>query len=193
VNILAIAGSPRLDGNSTSLLNLSLDAAREQGHLVELMHAVQMNVRPCMACDACKRGDSCVVRDGMTEVYAGLDAADALVIATPIHSYTVSGWIKPVVDRCYALSDARGRSRLRKGKKLFVITSQGDTSPDDGLATVNNLGRGFAYCGFVLTGSLVATDVMDADDWTERPELQEAARHLLTDALGTAAVGSPGL
>lgn len=192
MNILAIAGSPRLNGNSTSLLKLALNAAREQGHLVELMHAVQMSVRPCMACDACKRGDSCVVHDGMMEVYAALDAADALVIATPIHSYTMSGWIKPVVDRCYALFDARGRSRLHKGKKLFVITAQGDKEPDDGRATVNNLARAYAYCGFVLAGSLVASDIMDVHDWSDRPDLQEAARHLLTDVVGTAAAEGDG-
>jgi multimeric flavodoxin WrbA len=186
MNILAIAGSPRLRGNSTSLLELALEAARSQGHAVELLHAVKLGVQPCMACDACKRGDACVVKDDMIEVYFGLQEADALVVATPIHSYTMSGWLKPIVDRGYALFDTRGKSRLSKGKKLFVITAQGDESPDDGVATVSALNRSYAWAGFVPAGSLVATGVMDADDWQERPDLQEAAKRLLVDALGTA-------
>jgi multimeric flavodoxin WrbA len=186
MNILGIAGSPRLNGNSTSLLKLALDAARGQGHLVELLHAVELGVQPCLACDSCKRGDACVVKDDMLEVYFGLEQADALVVATPIHSHSMSGWLKPIVDRGYALFDAKGNSRLVEGKKLFVITAQADELPDDGLAVVSALNRSYAWAGFVPAGSLVATGVKDAYDWEKRPELKEAAARLLTDTLGYA-------
>jgi multimeric flavodoxin WrbA len=186
MNILAIAGSPRLGGNSTSLLKLALREAADRGHEVALLHAVKLAVRPCMACDACKRGPSCVVKDGMLEVYAGLEEADALVIATPVHFYSVSGWLKPVVDRCYALFDAEGEPRIARGKKLFVITAQADEEPADGQATVRQLARSFAWLGMELQGSLTAAGLDEPADYENRPELLDAARRLLVDGLGKA-------
>jgi multimeric flavodoxin WrbA len=185
VNILAIAGSPRLEGNSTSLLRVALHEAAERGHEVELLHAVKLGVRPCMACDACKRGHACVVKDAMLEVYAGLEEADVLVIATPVHFYSVSGWLKPVVDRCYALFDAGGEPRIARGKRLFVITAQQDAEPADGQATVRQLARSFAWLGMELQGSLTAAGLDQPDDYQDRPELMEAARRLLVDGLKT--------
>lgn len=179
MRIVGIAGSPRKGGNSTTLLEAALEAGQEQGHTTKCLVARRLKVQPCIACEGCKRGPTCVVDDEMHDVYAAIARADILVVATPIYYYAASGWLKAVVDRTYGLLDRDSKPRIAPGKKLYVITAQEESDPADGAVVVRQLERAFAWLGMEPAGSLIATGLDEAGAVLEHPDLLQAARDLI--------------
>jgi multimeric flavodoxin WrbA len=98
--VLCIAGSPRRHGNSDQLLDALARGVREAGGEPVRLVAADAGAHPCRGCNACSQTGECVVRDGMDAVYAELDAADAIVIGTPVFFATVPAVLKVVYDRC---------------------------------------------------------------------------------------------
>ncbi|TLM72838.1 MAG: flavodoxin family protein, partial [Actinobacteria bacterium] len=82
--VLGIAGSPRRHGNSERMLDAALEGAREAGAATAAIVAAEPGIEPCRGCNACSLTGECVIRDRMREVYAALDSAGALVIASPV-------------------------------------------------------------------------------------------------------------
>ncbi len=179
LKIAAIAGSPRLRGNSTGLLAAALEGAQERGHDAKVLTARTLSVQPCISCGGCKRGPNCILDDEMHRVYAAIANCDALVVSTPVYYYSVSGWLKAIIDRTYALLDKDLLPRVRAGKRLYVITAQREADPDDGRAVVRQLERAFLRLRMVPSGSLVGVGLDEAGEHLQRPELLEAARALI--------------
>jgi multimeric flavodoxin WrbA len=98
--VLCIAGSPRRHGNSEQLLDaLVLGVQAAGGRAVKLV-AAEAGALPCRGCNACSGTGTCIQRDGMDDVYALIDSADAVVVATPVFFATVPAVLKIVFDRC---------------------------------------------------------------------------------------------
>jgi hypothetical protein len=51
MHILAIGGSPRLSGNSNSLLRLAVEGAEQRGATADILYARQLDVQGCLGCD----------------------------------------------------------------------------------------------------------------------------------------------
>lgn len=100
VRVLGIAGSPRRHGNSERLLDACLDGARSAGAEIDELVVVDAGIAPCRGCNACSLTGECVVRDRMTDVYPRLDAADVIVVASPVYFATVPAVLKALYDRC---------------------------------------------------------------------------------------------
>lgn len=100
VRVLGIAGSPRRHGNSERLLEACLEGAREAGAEIDELVVVEAAIPPCRGCNACSSTGECVVRDAMNSVYPRLDAADAIVVASPVYFATVPAVLKALYDRC---------------------------------------------------------------------------------------------
>ncbi|MHB1345337.1 MAG: flavodoxin family protein [Thermoleophilia bacterium] len=179
MRITGIAGSPRMRGNSTGLLEAALEAARERGHDAKTLTARRLKVQPCIACEGCKRGPKCIVDDEMHQVYAAIARSDALVVSTPIYYYAASGWLKAIVDRTYGLLDSDSQPRVPAGKKLYVITTQEEADPADGAIVVRQLERAFAWLGMEPGGSLIGVSLDGEGEFKGRPELIGAARGLI--------------
>ncbi|MHB1323510.1 MAG: flavodoxin family protein [Coriobacteriia bacterium] len=97
--VLGIAGSPRRGGNSDRLLSAALQGAREAGARTEIFVAAGSGVDPCLGCNACARDGMCIQLDAGPALYAALDEADAIVIASPVYFATVPGVLKVLYDR----------------------------------------------------------------------------------------------
>lgn len=97
--VLGIAGSPRRNGNSDRLLAAALDGARAVGARAETLVAAAAGVNPCRGCNACSSDGVCIQRDGGDDVYAAIDSADAIIIASPVYFATVPGVLKVLYDR----------------------------------------------------------------------------------------------
>ena len=103
-NVMIVIGSPRKRGNSSILAKQVASGAEDAGAKVELFFLHNMNIKPCSACEGCrkKRATGCVIRDDMQKLYPKMRAADAIVIASPIYWFTVSAQTKLFMDRWYA-------------------------------------------------------------------------------------------
>ncbi len=188
MKIVAIAGSPRKKGNSTSLMRLAIEGAQERGASAEVFSAKDLNVAGCLACESCKRAADavCVQKDDMHAVYAAIKDGDALLLASPVYFYGLSSWIKALVDRCYALMPFEGVPegeqpvpRIAPGKGLYVITTQADDPLFYGYQVLSTIAYGMTWLGMKPAGQLVATGLQDADDWKARDDLIAAARGLI--------------
>ncbi|HEY5548070.1 MAG TPA: flavodoxin family protein [Coriobacteriia bacterium] len=98
--VLGIAGSPRRGGNSDRLLEACLKAARLAGAETDLLVVADAGIAPCRGCNTCSSTGDCVVHDGAQDAYARIDAADAIVIASPVYFATVPATLKALYDRC---------------------------------------------------------------------------------------------
>ena len=101
--ILAIYGSPRRKGNTSTLLQRAAAGAREGGAEVEEVYLRDLSMSPCLEIYACKKDGRCVIQDDFQRIYDMLLSCDALMLASPIFFYTVSAHTKILMDRCQSL------------------------------------------------------------------------------------------
>lgn len=128
--ILCIAGSPRRHGNSERLLDAFIQGINNSGGLAEKLVVVDYGITPCRGCNACSKTGTCIVKDRMHEVYALIDAADAVVVSSPVYFATVPAVLKALYDRCqpywartHVLRQARGE---RRPGGMLVVGGGGD-------------------------------------------------------------------
>jgi multimeric flavodoxin WrbA len=100
VTVLALAGSARRGGNTETLLDWCLGAARDEGAEVVKYNLCDLNLRGCRSCDACRHTGVCIQKDDMEQLYPHLRNADSIVIASPIYFQGMPAVPKMVVDRC---------------------------------------------------------------------------------------------
>ncbi|GAB4249583.1 MAG: flavodoxin family protein [Thermoleophilia bacterium] len=98
--VLGIAGSPRRDGNSETLLDWCLEGAERAGARVVKFRLRELKLRGCVACDGCFDAGFCVQQDDMQELYPHLRSAESVVLASPIYSMGMAAQPKAMVDRC---------------------------------------------------------------------------------------------
>lgn len=108
-NILAIVGSYRPGGVIHQAVDAVLSAARQQGATTECVDLRDLDIDFCTNCRVCTQqpGSSpgaCPIRDEMTPLIAKIEAADALVLASPVNCGTVTALFKRFQERlvCFA-------------------------------------------------------------------------------------------
>ena len=130
--ILGIQGSPRKQGNSSTLLAAFLAEARRLGSETFTLEVASKKIHPCINCGACEREGFCALQDDMQEVYPMLWKADVIVVSTPIFFYNAPAQLKALIDRgqtlwarkyIHKISDP-GRG-WRKGYMLSIGATKG--------------------------------------------------------------------
>lgn len=131
MNILVLNGSPRPRGNTAAMVRAFAEGAREAGHGVDVVEVCKKRIGGCLACEFChtKGAGTCVQKDEMQAVYALLQEADMLVLASPIYYHNLSGQLKCAIDRLYAVAYPHRPPRL---KKAAMILSSADPAMYDG-------------------------------------------------------------
>lgn len=120
---LVIIGAARRRGHTKKMVDLFVETL---GGEVDVVDAYRVkDVGPCMDCRYCWRKPECVIKDGMQDVYAKLEAADNVVLACPMYFHSVPGKMKLLIDRfqVYWSGHVRGdlpERPLRRGAILMV-------------------------------------------------------------------------
>ncbi|MBN1857947.1 flavodoxin family protein [Candidatus Bipolaricaulota bacterium] len=134
--LLVLIGSPRKEGNSATLAGEAAEQARQLGSAVDTVFLHDLRITPCDGCGKCRRSidAECVIEDDMTSLYPKLRGASAILIATPIYSYSSTAQTKLLLDRLYALGSSNGSAL--SGKRYGFIVVYGGSNPfDSGAAT----------------------------------------------------------
>ncbi len=128
MKILVLNGSPRPNGATSAMTEAFAQGARQAGHEVDVIAVCQKKIAGCLACEYChtKGGGKCVQQDDMQQIYPLLDQAEMLVLASPIYYHNISGQLKCVVDRIYALDKPKNL------KKIAMILSSGSPEMYEG-------------------------------------------------------------
>jgi len=126
LRVLGIAGSPRRGGNTDLLLAEVMRGAASRGAEIKTITLNDLKIAPCQHCDACLEAGRCKVEDDMQMVYRELEAADRIVLASPIQFMGVTAQMKAMIDRCQALWARKYVLKLpplsngRERKGLFI-------------------------------------------------------------------------
>lgn len=126
--ILAIYGSPRRGGNTSTLLKSAVDGARSAGAEVSEIVLRDQKMSPCLEIYGCKEKGRCIIQDDFQHVCDQLLECDAIMIASPIFFYTVSAHTKILMDRCQSLwvkkywlqGDTLAERPTKRRKGLFI-------------------------------------------------------------------------
>ena len=104
MKILVLNGSARENGGTTAMVEAFESGAASAGHEVAVANVARLDIHGCRGCEYCHtRGDgACIQRDGMDEIYPLWDAADMIVIASPIYYGSFSGQMHCAIHRTYA-------------------------------------------------------------------------------------------
>ncbi len=131
MKIVAVLGSPRLNGNSALIAGRFLETARSLGAETRSFALNALAYRGCQACMSCKKNsETCVLKDDLSEVLEAVRETDVLVLASPVYYGDVTGQMKLFIDRnyCFLTPDYHSnpqRSRLLPGKTMVFIQTQG--------------------------------------------------------------------
>ena len=147
-------GSPRKNGNASTLTDKVAEGVRSVGSEVEIIYLHGMNINSCDACGICQSdiSDNCIIDDDMTELYPEIRKANALVIASPIYWFTVSAQTKLFMDRCYALGGPEGYALA--GKRIGILLTYGDSDPFNSGAVnaIRTFQDAYNYVGAEIVG-----------------------------------------
>ena len=102
--ILILNGSPRKNGKTASLVKAFVEGAESVGNEVRELYLQGMTRGGCLACEGCQRnGGTCEQKDDMQIVSEDFLWADVVVFASPQYWGTITGQLKIVIDRLYAV------------------------------------------------------------------------------------------
>jgi len=102
VNITAIYGSPRKDGNTDILMQAFLRGLQAAGGSACEIFLRDLTVQPCTGCGGCASTGRCVLRDDMDQLYPLFETSDVIVCAAPVFFYGFGAMAKAMVDRSQA-------------------------------------------------------------------------------------------
>ncbi|HIJ00452.1 MAG TPA: flavodoxin family protein [Candidatus Methanomethylophilaceae archaeon] len=103
IKVLGISGSPHHNGNTEILLCTALRAAKAKGAETRIVRLSEMEIFHCRGCNRCFDTGKCIIDDGMTDIYPLLDAADVIIVSSPVHFSGLSSYLKQFIDRCQCL------------------------------------------------------------------------------------------
>ena len=180
MKVLGIAGSPRRGGNTDTLLARFMEGAASAGAEIRTLSVCDLKIAGCFHCDACYAKGQCKVKDDMQMVYREMEAADRIVMASPLQFMSVSAQLKALIDRCQALWVRKyvlkvpplGDNRPRRG--FFISTGGRRTIPnlfDAEMVTIKNLYHmiDLAYAGDILLPGIDARgDILKHPEALER-------------------------
>jgi multimeric flavodoxin WrbA len=135
MNVIAINGSPRPDGNCSRALSIIGERLAKEGIGLEVVQAGGEAIRGCIACGACAKTGKCAFGDDLVNATVQrMAGADAIVLAAPVYYSGVAGTMKCFCDRAFYVAGAAGNLfRHKVGAALVAVRRSGGSSTLDGL------------------------------------------------------------
>ena len=168
--VIVISTSLRPGSNSDMLADSFIEGAVAAGNEVEKISLVGKNIQFCKGCLACQKLGRCVINDDVNDIMAQVLKADAVVWATPIYYYEMSGQMKTLIDRMNAMYPLNYQFR-----DVYLLTTAAEDEPHvPQRAEAGLMGWIDCYPKSRLAGTLFCGGVNDARDIQGNHKLQVA-------------------
>lgn len=101
LKVLMLNGSPRENGN-IALAFQEMEQVFDENN-VEYVNILlgRMDIRGCIACEACRKNGKCVFNDIVNELAVKFEAADGLVIGSPVYYGSANGTLMSALQRLF--------------------------------------------------------------------------------------------
>jgi multimeric flavodoxin WrbA len=134
--VVAIVGSYRKGGTIDSAVEEVLEGAREKGAETVTFYLTDQHLEFCTNCRQCvqtpgeERG-KCAQQDDLEPMLEKIDAADAVVLASPVNYYNLTAIFRRFLERLlgytywpWGQAAPKGR-KTKAGKKAVLVASAG--------------------------------------------------------------------
>lgn len=101
MKVLLVNGSPRANGNTYTALNEMKGIFENEGIETQVMHIGNKDIRGCIACGSCAKTGKCCFDDAVNEASALFEAADGLVVGTPVYYASANATLIAFLDRLF--------------------------------------------------------------------------------------------
>ena len=100
--VLLLNGSPHMHGCTATALEEMIKIFNEEGVETDLLQVGNKNIRGCIACGGCEKKGKCVFDDDLVnEAAPKFEAADGLVVGSPVYYGSPNGTILSFMDRLF--------------------------------------------------------------------------------------------
>ena len=193
LKVLMLNGSPRKNGNIALAFSEMEQVFRENGVEVENILLGNRNIRGCIACEACRKNHKCVFDDIVNELAVKFEAADGLVIGSPVYYGSANGTLMSALQRLF-YSTSFDKS-LKVGASVVSARRSGCT------ATFDELNKFFTLCNMPVATSQYWNNIYGWNpgegeaDAEGRQVMRTLARNMVflmkSIALGKQEIGAP--
>ena len=103
MKVIAINGSPRIDGSTFNCINIVANALLMEEIETEIIHVGDKNIRGCLGCRRCRvQGNvKCIYNDIVNECIDKAIGAQGIIFGSPIYYSGISGNLKCFLDRFF--------------------------------------------------------------------------------------------
>ncbi len=143
--VLIINGSPRVGGNTSIALNEMIKVFEAEGVEAEVVQIGNRDIRGCIACGSCYEKGKCVFDDVVNELAPKFEAADGLVVASPVYYASANATLIACLDRLFY---STGFDKTMKVGASVVVARRGGLS-----ATFDELNKYFTISGMPVASS----------------------------------------
>ncbi len=169
--VLAIVGSYRKGGNTDLIIEQVLAGARAAGAETEKHFVDDLRFGSCQGCYQCRPAGICQQDDDVRLIRDKIEAADGIVIGTPIYGNYMTGQLKMLLDRLMGVLARRSfdpqekkfqtisrlKPKLRNGLLVFTAGAPHPECAQDAEKLLKRMLEKHANGGWVET--LIATSV----------------------------------
>ena len=145
MKVLLINGSPKANGNTALALAEMAKVFRQEGIEVETIHIGNRDIRGCMACNGCAKKGRCVFDDAVNEVAPKFEAADGIVVGSPVYYAGPNATVTAFLDRLFYSTSF---DKTMKVGAAAAICRRGGAS-----ATFDRLNKYFTISGMPVASS----------------------------------------
>lgn len=139
MKVLLINGSPHKEGNTYIALKEMEKVFEKEGIECEMIHVGGKDIRGCIACRKCAEKGKCVFDDCVNEIAPKFEAADGLVIGSPVYYASAAGTMVSFLDRLFYSTPFD--KTMKVGASVAVARRGGTT------ATFDELNKYFTISG----------------------------------------------
>ena len=145
LKVLMLNGSPHANGNTAVALREMEEVFRANGVAVETVLVGDKAVRGCAACNGCRKTGKCVFDDVVNEIAPKFEAADGMVVASPVYFASANATLIACLDRLFYSSSF---DKTMKVGASVVCARRGGCS-----ATFDELNKYFTISGMPVASS----------------------------------------
>lgn len=145
LKVLMLNGSPHANGNTAVALREMEKVFKENDVAFETVLVGDKAVRGCAACNGCRKTGKCVFDDVVNELAPKFEAADGLVVASPVYYASANATLIACMDRLFYSTPF---DKTMKVGASVVCARRGGCS-----ATFDELNKYFTISGMPVASS----------------------------------------
>ena len=173
MKIVAVSGSPHLEGVINSIILDILEKGAGKGHLGKVVVLNRWELHGCQACSYCRsEGDRCAVDDNIAHLMEELYETDLMIVGAPVYMGGVSAQLKMFIDRLYCLKDGNRKPRLAP-KRCLLVFSQAASDKTHYTAVFEQVKKTLDGYNLLVEDIIVAS----GPDYQNSPEIKKKVEH----------------